>query len=373
MSERSYNASNVGNSASRCPHNYPVTITTPGFASAIGLAKRTLPFAWYRYVEWLFLTAIMTVVLTVVVGLCLVSYMYIHPYAGGAVLIACGLALVFWVMPFIEHQAFLSHCGHIAVLTNLIMKGEVGNGSEKMFRFGRSLVVEKLGELDTIRNVYTTIRAATRQLVRTLDFIDNVLPESWGIDLGFVKRGVCRVVNWAMPYIDAVVLSYGMARGDQEFGTAGLDGLVYSIQNAGSVIKTAIGAWFLEKVILGPLWLLCALAFGVGAAYGVLQFTNADVVLLQQDPHAFFTTFPFIGLGAVAAGFVIGPLLAHMITKTFSEAFVRPMLIAMVLIKFHVVIRNQPLDAKLQSRIVEGGEGLANISEVAGKLNHVVA
>lgn len=371
MSDRSYNNPNAG-AGSSCPHNYPLAVTEPGFSSALGLARRTLPFAWYRYVEWLFLSAIVTLVLVVVMGLCVASYMYVHQYVAGAILIAGMAVLIFLVLPFADRQSFSSHCGHIAVITNLITKGDVGNGSEKMFKYGRALATSRLGDFDTIWTVHRTIRTAARQLGRTLDFVDDVLPSSWGIDLSVVKRMVYRVLNWAMPYINATVLSYGIARGDRDFGSAGLDGLVYAIQNAKTVIKTAVGAWFLEKAILSPLWFVSALAIGGATTFGVLQFTGADLALLQTNTREFFGTYPIIALGSLAAGFVVGPLVAHLITKTLSEAFVRPMLITMVLIKFHNAVRNQPLDTALQDRVVGSSEGLGNMSDVATRLQAVV-
>jgi hypothetical protein len=304
------------------------------------------------------------VVLTVVLGASVALYMYVHKYVGGAALIAGALALIFWVLPFIDTQTFLSRCGHIAVLTNLITRGEVGNGQQKMFKYGRDLAMQSLGELDTIFAVHGALRSAMYRLVRTLNFIDRWLP----LDISIVKRVIYRVFNWAMPYIDAVVLSYGMARGDKDFANAGLDGLCYSFQNAKTVIKTALGAFFMEKVLLAPLWLGAALGFGVAAAMGVLQFTGADVALLTGDPRAFFKAQPLIGLGALATGLVVGALVAHLIVKSVSEAFVRPMLIAMLLIKFHVTVRNQPLDNALQSRILDASEGLASLSDVAGRL-----
>lgn len=372
MSDHSFDNSQSSSASNTCPHNYPVVVTEPGFSSAVGLAKRTLAFAWYRYVEWLFLAAIVTTLLIVVLGLCVVSYMYVHQYVAGAVLIAGMSALIFWVLPFVDRQAFTSHCGHIALLTNLITKGDVGNGSTKMFKFGRELASRRLGDFDTVWTVHRTIHTAARHLTRTLDFIDDVLPSSWGIDLGIVKRAVYRVLKWSMPYVDATVLSYGMARGDRNFGTVGLDGFVYALKNAKSVIKTAIGAWFLEKVILGPLWFVLALSVGVGTVYGVLQVTGADFTLLQQDLRGFFGTYPIIALGSLAAGFVVGPVIAQLFTKTISQSFVRPMLIAMVLIKFHNVIRNQPLDTGLQNRIVGSSEGLANMSDIATRLRVAV-
>ncbi len=347
-----------------CPHDYPVSVTQPGISSALQLAKKTLGYACFRYLESVFLSAMTLVVLTVVLGASVALYMYVHKYVGGAALIAGALALIFWVLPFIDTQTFLSRCGHIAVLTNLITRGEVGNGQQKMFKYGRDLAMQSLGELDTIFAVHGALRSAMYRLVRTLNFIDRWLP----LDISIVKRVMYRVFNWAMPYIDAVVLSYGMARGDKDFANAGLDGLCYSFQNAKTVIKTALGAFFMEKVLLAPLWLGAALGFGVAAAMGVLQFTGADVTLLTADPRAFFKAQPLIGLGALATGLVVGALVAHLIVKSVSEAFVRPMLIAMLLIKFHVTVRNQPLDNALQSRILDASEGLASLSEVAGRL-----
>lgn len=345
-----------------CPHDYPVAITEAGLSSALQVAKKTMGYAWLRYVESVFLSAITLVVLTVVLGASVALYMYVHKYVGGAALIAGALALIFWVLPFIETQTFLSRCGHIAVITRLVTRGEVGNGQQKMFKYGRDIAIQSLGELDTIRQVHSALRRAFHRLIRTLNFIDRWLP----IDLSVVKRIVYRVFNWVMPYIDAVVLSYGMARGDKDFAHAGIDGLCYSLQNAKTIIKTAVGAFLLEKALLAPLWLGAALGFGVAAVMGVLHFTGADVTLLSNDPRAFFQAEPFVGLGALAAGLVLGSLVAHLIVKSVSESFVRPMLITLLLIKFHVTVRNQPLDGALQSRILEANDGFGHLADVAG-------
>lgn len=350
-----------------CPHNYPVAATETGLGSALSLAKRTLPYAWYRYVESVLLSAVNFAFLTVLVALTIGAYVYVHKYAGGALLIAGALGLIFWLLPMTDRQSFVSHCGHIALLTNLVTHGEVGNGQEKMFKFGRALALSRLGELDTIWRVNAAIRDTTRRAVRTLNFIDHWLP----IDLSIIKRVIYRVVDWAMPYINAVVLSYGIARKDNDFANAGVDGLCYSIQNAKAIVKTAIGAFLLEKVILAPLWFVTALSFGVAACMGVLNFTGADVILLQTNPRAFFQAQPILGLSALAAGLVIGPLVAHLIVKTISEAFVRPMLIAMVLLRFHVTVRNQALDAALRARLVDGNETLTTLSDTTGQLTRL--
>jgi hypothetical protein len=346
-----------------CPHVYPVAVTRTGLGSGLQLAQKTLPYAWFRYVEGLFLSAITFAVLTVVIGVTVVLYVYVHEYAGGAAFIAGMLALIFLVLPFIDQQTFLSHCGHIAVLTNSITHGDVGNGQQRMFKFGRDTASRSLGELDTIREVHGAIRAATRNLLRTLNVLDAWLP----IDLGVVKRLVHRVVNWATPYVDAVVLSYGIARGDRDFAKAGLDGLCYSLQNATSVLKTAIGAFVVEKLILTPLWLAIAVGAGVATLVSVLQFGGAGTAPLLDNPRAFFQQQPLLGLGAVAAGLTIGALVAHLVVKTVSDAFVRPMLTAMVLVKFHVTVQGQALDAELQSRIIDANDGLSNLSDFASR------
>ncbi len=346
-----------------CPHTYPIAVTQPGLGSALQLAKKTLPYAWLRYVEGLFLSAITFAVLSVILAATVVLYVYVHKYVSGAVFIGGMLALIFLVLPFIDQQTFLSHCGHIAVLTNLITQGDVGNGQQRMFKFGRDTANRSLGELDTIREVHGTIRSATRNLLRTLNVLDSWLP----IDLSVVKRLVHRVVNWATPYIDAVVLSYGIARGDRDFAKAGLDGLCFSLQNAKAVLKTAIGAFLVEKLILAPLWLAIAVGAGIATLVSILQFGGVGTAPLLDDPRAFFQTQPLLGLGAVAGGLTIGALVAHLVVKTVSDAFVRPMLTAMVLVKFHVTIQGQALDAALQTRIIDANDGLSNLSDFAGR------
>ncbi len=50
------------------------------------------------------------------------------------------------------HRCAVIACGHVAVLTELITRGSIGNGSEGQFAYGRRIVMDRFGEVsDPVR------------------------------------------------------------------------------------------------------------------------------------------------------------------------------------------------------------------------------
>ena len=64
------------------------------------------------------------------------------------------------------------------------------------------------------------------------------------------------ILRAATRYLDKVILSYNLARGDEEPWRGAREGMVYYAQNAVPILKTAVWIVILERVLTVVLWLL---------------------------------------------------------------------------------------------------------------------
>ena len=144
-------------------------------------------------------------------------------------------------------------CGHVAVLTELITTGRVGNGGESMFGYGRRIVTARFGEVAALFGLHTLVRGVVQAFHRTLDWIDEMLPLP-GLDA--LAQLLTMVLRAATRYLDKVIFSYSLARNDQDPWTAAREGIVYYAQNARPILQTALWIVILEKLLSGLVFLL---------------------------------------------------------------------------------------------------------------------
>jgi hypothetical protein len=344
-----------------CLHNYPLAARQPGLSAAFGLALRTAPFALFRFLQWSALAAISVVILTVAIAGGTWLTVSVNRYAGAIVMLGAIIAWAFLWLPIANRISFGTLCRHILILTHLITTGRSDENGEGMFAFSRRVVTSRMGDLATVGRLYRTINSALFRLSRVLGFADCVL----AIDLSALRRFIDRVVVWVSPYLTAVVLSYGMARGDRDFSQAGRDGICYSAQNGRALMKTVIGAFLLESLLVAPLWLAAFAGFG----YAAFRFTYVQAggdwpALIQHGGLAVAAKAHQLALlGAIAAGVVAGLLLGLLIVKIVREALVRPALLAMVMIKFHLAVENQPLDEGWRERLNDADAMLKGLDD----------
>ena len=328
------------------------------------LSFKVFPYALFRFLQGALFSTISAVLLGIIITLTAVLTMYVHQYAGAGVFVVAILAWVMLWLPFAERKVFGAKCGHIAVLTELITNGQIGNGGESMFAYGKRLVDTRIGSLDTVWDVYNAIRRSVRKLTRVLNFADDLLP----FDISALKRAIHRIVDWASPYVTAVVISYGLARGDEDFAEAGMDGLCYSVQNAKSVFKSAIGAVITGTLLMLPTWLFALAAFIPGMFLLTLTIMGGDVAAVQVDAFAYAKAAPIPFLSAVVAGLLLGYLFAWLTAKTIKESFVNPIMITMVMLKFHVATENQALDPSWKQRVMGADDGLGKLSRASRQI-----
>jgi hypothetical protein len=308
--------------AASIPHSYPLAVRDHGLATAFGLLMQSLPYALARC--------------GILLAYSLGGVIWLVVTLGGAAWLSTHIANVFGVVWFIlcvvgigwfwgavlRYLLHLIACGHVAVLTELITRGQIGNGSESQLAYGRRVVTQRFGQVNALFGLNMLVRGVLQAFHRTLDWIAELLPipglESLANLVNVVMRAATR-------YLDKVILSYNLARNDQDPWHGAREGIVYYCQNARPILETSIWIIILEHVLSAVLWLL------------LLAPAAAITVLL---PHA-------VRESAGIATIVIALLLA----ATLRAAFIKPLFLIMMMVRFHTLIEHQPLNQEWDARL----------------------
>jgi hypothetical protein len=302
-------------------HHYPLAIEQAGFGTAFGLLMKTLPYALVRF--GVLMAASIVTIIAWVIALGGGAYLAtkVAPAVGWIWIIAWLIAFGFFWRLFFRYFLYLIKCGHIVVLTELITKGTIANGQEGMFAYGRRIVTERFGEVSVLFGVGLLVRGVVNAFNRTLDFIGSLLPvEGLQQLLNLVKA----VIRAATTYIDETLFSYGLAREERNPWASARDGVVYYAQNAKEILKTAAGIVLLDFLFSFAVWLVM-----LGPAFA----------LSRALPQSMF----FVTL----AGWVIAVLFA----SSFRTAFLKPLFLIMVMVKFHVLVRGQAINLEWEQRL----------------------
>ena len=153
----------------------------------------------------------------------------------------------------LRYALHLLACGHVAVLTELIVRGQVGNGSESMLSYGKRVVLARFGEVNILFGMNMLVRGILNSFHRTLDWIDQMIPIPGLESLSSVVNMILRA---ATRYLDKVILSYNLARNDGNPWVGAREGLVYYAQNAKPILMTSVWIVILERLLTFVLWLL---------------------------------------------------------------------------------------------------------------------
>ena len=315
-------------------HSYPLAITDAGFGTALKLMVQTLPYALVRF-GVLFAATVATVIWYLVTfgGAAFIAKRV--PVLGTVWMIG-GLGVWGYLWFFVvRYFTYLLKAGHIAVLTELITHGRVQNGQEGMFQYGTRTVKERFGEVNVLFALDALVKGVVRAFNRTLNFIANLLPIP---GLSSVAQLVNAVMFAATTYIDETLFSYSLARGDSNKWRSAKDGLIYYAQNAEGVLKTGVFIVVLDYVLSFFAWVVCLV------------------------PAALIAWI----LPAGGAGQFFVVLLAILVAANLRSAFLKPLFLIMVMIKFHVLVRNQPINLEWDAR-------LSSISGKFGELKNTAS
>ncbi len=304
-------------------HSYPLAIEKAGVGTALGLLRKTLPYALVRF-GILFAFSLGSVLWwggTLGGGGFLLSRenFFTTILGWGWILAGAGGYGYLWYT-VLRYFLYLIKAGHIAVLTEIVTKNQVGNGDKNMFAYGKDVVTARFKEVNVLFGLDLLIAGVVRAFNGTLNFIGGLIPIPGVKNLTKVVGVVIKAMT---TYIDETIFSYNLARGDSNPWRSGRDGLIYYAQNAKEILKTSIGIVLLEKVLVLVVWL----AF-------------------------FLPIFAFVALVGDAGplfGWVV--FIAFLMAWNFDKAFLHPLFLIMIMTKFHVCAKGQTIDETWDARL----------------------
>ena len=303
-------------------HNYPVAVSDAGVMTALGLLQKTLPYALMRFGILVGMSVVTIIWWVTTLGGTAFLSQNIHPIVGYAWFFtgAGTFGYVWWAI--VRYFLYLLKAGHIAVLTELITQGQVGNGSEGMFEYGKRVVTDRFGQVNMMFALDMLVHGVVRAFNRTLNWVANLLPVP---GLRSVAGLVNAVVFAAATYIDETILSYNLARQDEDPWRSAKDGLIYYAQNTEEVLKTGIWIVVLDKVLTFFVWI------------GMLL--PAFMIAFVLPPS----------IKGVGSGLALG--IGVLFAANVRSAFLKPLFLIMVMIKFHVSIQDQAIDETWDGRL----------------------
>ena len=317
-------------------HSYPLAIQEAGFGTACSLVVRTMPYAVVRFGILLGFSVVTIVwfLLTFGIGAWLASTTI---PAAGLIWMIAGLGLYGWVWwAIVRYGLYLIQAGHIAVLTELITKGAIGNGSTGMFEYGKRVVTERFGQVNILFALDLLVKGVVHAFNRTLDWIAHFLPIP---GLRSVVGIVNAIVRAATTYIDETIFSYNLARGDDNPWRSSKDALIYYCQNSTEILKTAIWVVVLDKVLTAVVW---------------------AVMLIPA--FLFLAVFPS---SWAPGGFMFGLVIAALFASNIRQAFLKPIFLVMIMTKFHVVVRNEAINLEWDERLTSVSRKFQEIKDKA--------
>jgi hypothetical protein len=317
-------------------HSYPLAVRDHGLGTAIGLLMQSLPYALARFGILLCYTLACIVWLVVTIGGAAWLSTHIANAFGVVWFVLCVVGIGwFWgaVLRYLQH---LLSCGHVAVLTDLITRGQVGNGSESQLAYGRRVVTERFGQVNALFGLNMLVRGILAAFHRTLDWIAEMLPvpglETLSSLLNIVMRAATR-------YLDKVILSYNLARNEQDPWRGAREGIVYYCQNAKPILKTSVWIVILERVLSFVLWL------------ALLAPAAAITVMLPASVRE--------------AGGIVTVIIAVLLAATLRAAFIKPLFLIMMMVRFHALIENQPINQDWDARLASISDKFRNLGTPA--------
>lgn len=313
-------------------HDYPLAIRDASFMTAMSLFLKTFPYALVRFAILLAVTTV-----TIIWGLLTfggASWLTakVHDTFGLIWLVGgCSIYGYLWYF-LVRYSMYMLKCGHIAVLTELVTHGQIGNGDENMFSYGKRIISEKFTQANVLFTLDAMIDGVVMSFNRTLDWVGSLLPIP-GVEglMNLVKA----ILFSASTYIDETIFSYTLARKETNPWQGGRDGLIYYCQNAKEILKTAVWVVVLDKVMTAILWIV---------------FLAPAIAITH-----------FIG-GIIGGAALIASILC---AANARSAFLEPVFLIMVMTKFHVAAENQPINAEWDSRLTSISDKFGQIKEKA--------
>jgi hypothetical protein len=315
-------------------HSYPLAIRSADIGEAVGLLLKTLPFLLVR--------------LGVLLALSVAGLVWWAILIGGVVFFGSRSRVLGWIWFFvfagvfgwawrgvIRYFLYLIKAAHIAVLTELITTGRIGNGSESMFEYGKRIVKDRFGEVNVMFGLDVLIDGIVNAFNNSLNWVASLVPVP---GLQSVMGVVNAILKASTTYIDETIFSYNLARGDDNIFRSSKDGLIYYAQNAKEILKTGLWAVALDKVLTAVVWVI----------FLVPVFTFGYVL----GGSAWWLTLSAFVFASVFAADV-------------HSALLKPLFLTMVMVKFHASVQAQPINPEWDARLSDVSDKFRELKQKA--------
>lgn len=323
----------------------PLAVQEAGFFPAVRLVMKTLPFSMFRVSALALGGLLSTLALAALTAATGLLVHFVHPAAGGVIFLVGILAFALVWVSLVERWLFAVDCGYTAVLTELITRGSVGNGEQSQFAYGREVILRRFGDFKAIRECQGHVNYTLNRLFRTVDWLTDWLP----FDVEFLTDKLRFLLILSTRHAGQTVLSHGLARGAGDLGQSSVEGLCYYAQNGKEIALSSIGGLVADKILSALCWAVAV------AGCGAVIFLGSSAVMPSLLVELGARAGKDAEQAALVASVLITGLLAIplsiLLTWALREAIVRPVLLAMVLLKFHITSHNQPLDPAVKQRL----------------------
>ena len=317
-------------------HSYPLAVRDAGLAAALRLLGQSLPYALARFAVLLgfAIGCILWLIVTFVGAAWLGTH--VASAFGWVWLIACLVGVGWFWATVLRYALHLIACGHVAVLTELITHGRVGNGGESMFGYGRRVVTERFGQVNLLFGLNAMVRGIIQAFHRTLDWLGEMLPIP---GLSSLTSLLTIVLRAATRYLDKVIFSYNLARNDADPWTGAREGIVYYCQNAKPILRFSVWVVVLERLLTVLLWL------------ALLAPAAALTVMLPQALRE--------------TGGLVTVVIAILLAGTLRASFIKPVFLIMLMVRFHTLVENQPINEAWADRLAQMSDKFRNLGRNA--------
>jgi hypothetical protein len=314
-------------------HAYPLAVRDHGLATAFGLLMRSLPYALARFAVLLAASVACIVWLAVTFGGAAWLGTHIASAFGWVWLVACIVGVGWFWATILRYMLHVIACGHVAVLTEFITNGALSDGSEGQFAYGRRVVTAHFGQVTALYGLNALVRGILQSFHNTLDWLGELLPIP-GLDS--ISNLFTIILRAATRYLDKVILSYNLARKEEDPWRGAQEGIIYYCQNAKPILKTSIWIVVLERALTIVLWLI------------LLAPAAAITVMLPSAVREM--------------GGIVTVLVAVLLAATLRASFVKPLFLIMIMVRFHALIENQAINEQWADRLGQISEKFRDLT-----------
>lgn len=333
------------------------TATSVGFFDAAGVVKKTGSYSRERAVVLLGLSGILVGALVATI-LVTGALSYVSKAAAGVVFLAACLAAVFLLMPYIDRKFFAMRAAFAFLVTEVIVRGG-SNAEGSPSARAQAFLTERFGDLGPVCDAHQDVRRIVVSFFRTFDKIDQLLP----IDLGPVRNALAFLVDRISPRIADLAISLAVARGDRDFGEASKDAIAYVAQNPKPLLGTAIRAYITERFLGGTIGFV-TMSISFAAVFAAVNAAAGSAAASSGMPSEGATT---VGLfAAIFSALLVGVPIGALVSWFVRTAWLEPIALTMLVVRFHSTIAGQPVDPAMRARIATAAGDMKQVGKLAG-------